>query len=564
MPHLHIYAQSKRDPVLAHNMSLVLPGLGQLYNKEQRKASIFLIAGGINYAVMAVLIFAPFILDSVKKFAAAYDVKLNSALVSALMQVQFGSAASLALLALFLLFAIFSAADARDRATYLERKAIYLDQSMALPEAAGSSYIFHVSMLIACGVLAFFFLIPAPPREQVIEFEFKSTQDNTREKVQSRVKADNNARAGGVHNFKLPTTIAKNSTSSSSSSSSANSSSSRSSAKPKSQAVSKANALESSVPAPLSKPVLRPVLRPVSSSAPIAPLRTSAPEMSSAPPPLPQLMPTPIPTPMQMAKKAVPLPVVSPVVPRISSSAPVPLAMPNLTGRSTIKLPAALRPPAGETASSQTAGAAAPVKIASAAGSDQGPTLAPRAASTARSSNSSSSSSSDGGPSPVAARSRSNGNGPGLALLPSVHGSRDTGSGPSSSSSSPRGAGGNDDNHNPAGGPRDGTHDATPVDFGPYMADLQRRIKRAWFPPHVGRSKRIRVIFKLSRDGRLQNLRMATSSGLEVADQAALKAVENAAPFLPLPKGSPEDVDIEFTFDYNVFNGGGSGSFRNF
>jgi hypothetical protein len=36
------------------------------------------------------------------------------------------------------------------------------------------------------------------------------------------------------------------------------------------------------------------------------------------------------------------------------------------------------------------------------------------------------------------------------------------------------------------------------------------------------------------------------------ADAAALQAVKNAAPFGPLPAGSKETVDIQFTFDYNV------------
>jgi TonB family protein len=62
----------------------------------------------------------------------------------------------------------------------------------------------------------------------------------------------------------------------------------------------------------------------------------------------------------------------------------------------------------------------------------------------------------------------------------------------------------------------------------------------------------------------MSNLRLANSSGVTAADEAALKAIETAAPFHPLPAGAPADVDIEFTFDYNVFNGGGSGSFRAF
>ena len=92
-----------------------------------------------------------------------------------------------------------------------------------------------------------------------------------------------------------------------------------------------------------------------------------------------------------------------------------------------------------------------------------------------------------------------------------------------------------------------------PIDFGPYMAALQRRIKRSWFPPKNTESLRGKVIFKVRNDGTLANLRMAKGTGLARADEAMLNAVERAAPFAALPPGAPVDVDIEFTFDYNVF-----------
>jgi protein TonB len=87
------------------------------------------------------------------------------------------------------------------------------------------------------------------------------------------------------------------------------------------------------------------------------------------------------------------------------------------------------------------------------------------------------------------------------------------------------------------------------------MAELQRRIKKAWFPPKGQESMRVMVIFKVSKNGELSALRLQKSSGSSLADQAALKAVQDAAPFRPLPAGAPEDVDIQFTFDYNVFTG---------
>jgi TonB family protein len=99
------------------------------------------------------------------------------------------------------------------------------------------------------------------------------------------------------------------------------------------------------------------------------------------------------------------------------------------------------------------------------------------------------------------------------------------------------------------------------IDMGPYMRDLQRKIKKAWFPPKGPESKRIKVSFKVHKDGTISKLKLVTSSGIDVEDEAATTAVENAAPFAPLPAGAGDEVDINFTFDYTVFNGGGR-SFR--
>lgn len=102
------------------------------------------------------------------------------------------------------------------------------------------------------------------------------------------------------------------------------------------------------------------------------------------------------------------------------------------------------------------------------------------------------------------------------------------------------------------------------VDYSKYMAALQRRIKQNWFPPKCPDSKKITVRFNILRNGSLRNLKLVNSSGIAINDTAALKAVSNAAPFAPLPEGSPEDVDIEFKFDYNVFSNSGSLNMRQF
>jgi TonB family protein len=88
--------------------------------------------------------------------------------------------------------------------------------------------------------------------------------------------------------------------------------------------------------------------------------------------------------------------------------------------------------------------------------------------------------------------------------------------------------------------------------FTGYMANLQTRIKHFWRPSHSNVSNCTTVLFKLSPDGEMSDLRVKDSSGVDTADAAALKAVEEAAPFDHLPAGAEEIVDIQFTFNYNV------------
>lgn len=126
----------------------------------------------------------------------------------------------------------------------------------------------------------------------------------------------------------------------------------------------------------------------------------------------------------------------------------------------------------------------------------------------------------------------------------------------SSGSQLSRGASGSGNLGNPGGGGGAPGIDALrEPDFGPYMRELQRRIKLNWDPPKGNESKRVVLLFKIAKDGRLLSCRVQKSSGMPSADQAALKAVELTAPFRPLPadfKG--QSIDIQFTFDYNVFN----------
>ena len=115
------------------------------------------------------------------------------------------------------------------------------------------------------------------------------------------------------------------------------------------------------------------------------------------------------------------------------------------------------------------------------------------------------------------------------------------------------GSGGNPSPGNPNGAP--GIDAIRQPNWGPYMRDLEQRIKRNWSPPKGDSSKRVVITFTIGRDGRLLSHRVTKSSGVPLADRAAMSAIELTAPFRPLPpefKG--QSVPIEFKFDYNVLN----------
>ncbi|MBQ8459489.1 TonB family protein [bacterium] len=130
-----------------------------------------------------------------------------------------------------------------------------------------------------------------------------------------------------------------------------------------------------------------------------------------------------------------------------------------------------------------------------------------------------------------------------------------SGSGTGSGTGTGAGRGSGSGGGNPGGGGgRPGIDAIREPDFGPYMRELQRRIKMNWDPPKGNESKRVVLLFKIAKDGRLLSCSVFKSSGLQNADNAALNAVKLAAPFRPLPpefKG--QSIDIQFTFDYNVF-----------
>jgi len=71
--------------------------------------------------------------------------------------------------------------------------------------------------------------------------------------------------------------------------------------------------------------------------------------------------------------------------------------------------------------------------------------------------------------------------------------------------------------------------------YGYYIEQLLRQIDAKWTPPQAGTNVRTIVRFRILRRGEIERLEVAESSGANAFDLAALRAVQNASPFPPLP-----------------------------
>jgi TonB family protein len=69
-----------------------------------------------------------------------------------------------------------------------------------------------------------------------------------------------------------------------------------------------------------------------------------------------------------------------------------------------------------------------------------------------------------------------------------------------------------------------------------YLAQLQSRIEGYWTRSPVGNGARAVISFSILSDGKITGVTVRESSGFEAYDLGALHAVEEAAPFPPLPR----------------------------
>ncbi|MGD1147778.1 MAG: energy transducer TonB [Thermoanaerobaculaceae bacterium] len=94
-------------------------------------------------------------------------------------------------------------------------------------------------------------------------------------------------------------------------------------------------------------------------------------------------------------------------------------------------------------------------------------------------------------------------------------------------------------------------------DWGPYAAEMLRRIRYHWDIPEVaqmGVPGVVRVRFFIERDGRVTGLEILSESGHPPMDFAARDAILNASPLPPLPDdlGGVFHEGVTITFYYNT------------
>ena len=92
------------------------------------------------------------------------------------------------------------------------------------------------------------------------------------------------------------------------------------------------------------------------------------------------------------------------------------------------------------------------------------------------------------------------------------------------------------------------------VDLSAYFAEIKRRVKRNWNPSYSSEEHTTYLTFNIQKNGQITNLQVSKSSGSQKLDRESLEAVQNSAPFDPLPPDFPlEALEIEFSFNIYLY-----------
>jgi TonB family protein len=113
--------------------------------------------------------------------------------------------------------------------------------------------------------------------------------------------------------------------------------------------------------------------------------------------------------------------------------------------------------------------------------------------------------------------------------------------------------------------------EAIPLDtpepkFQDYFNQVRERIKSKWIYPYEASSRGIegelQIEFGIAKSGELQFIEKRRSSGVELLDDYAMRAVQLASPFPPVPDAiSKGGLPINGSFRYHIL---GSGLINNY
>lgn len=96
------------------------------------------------------------------------------------------------------------------------------------------------------------------------------------------------------------------------------------------------------------------------------------------------------------------------------------------------------------------------------------------------------------------------------------------------------------------------------VDFKPYLAQVLASVKRYWLAiwpeaARQGRSGKVVIQFRIDRFGTVQKLVIASGSGADALDRAAVAAISAQDPFPSLPKAYKGNIiELQLNFAYNM------------
>ena len=91
-----------------------------------------------------------------------------------------------------------------------------------------------------------------------------------------------------------------------------------------------------------------------------------------------------------------------------------------------------------------------------------------------------------------------------------------------------------------------------PFEYDYYVYQMLGKIRRNWTPQPVTRAVMVQIGFTILRDGHLEGVSVEQSSGVDMLDRGAERAVLLADPLPPLPTEFPRDrVGVHLRFQYS-------------